>query len=261
MTKNQSIEINRFKEIREENRYTQTEFATILGIKNSTADIERGKTKLSGKVVAELFKKFSINPLWVFGESEDKFLKTPVSDVLPKIVTVNSEGHENMVLVSQKAAAGYPQNIGDVEWHRQLPAFEIPLPQYRNATYRGFQIEGDSMLPNFQPGDWVLGKAVSGIEEINDNKVCVVVTSDSVLIKKVRKIPGKDQLMLISFNEDYEPFHLNISQIREIWQVNSKLTFMLDSFSENGILKQLQQSMQELKQELKSLQKEKKPLM
>lgn len=260
MTKNQSIEIERFKEIREENRYTQREFAAILGIKNSTADIERGKTKLSGKVVSDLFKLLHINPLWLFGQSEEKYLNIPSPEVLPKIVTVNPEGRENMLLVNQKAAAGYPQNIGDVEWHRQLPAFEIPLPQYRNATYRGFQIEGDSMLPNFQQGDWVLGKAVSDIEEISDNKICVVVTSESVLIKKVRKIPGKNRLLLISLNEEYAPFHLDINKIREIWQVNSKLTFMLDSLSENGILKQLQESMQELKQQLKSIQKEKKPL-
>jgi len=36
-------EIKRFKQIREENNFTQSEFAEILNIKNSTSDIERGK--------------------------------------------------------------------------------------------------------------------------------------------------------------------------------------------------------------------------
>lgn len=250
MSKNQSIEIQRFKEVREENRYTQSELAEILGVKNSTADIERGKTKLSGKVVSGLLKTFNINPLWLFGESEVKYAQATKPDVLPKTITVNSNGYENMLLVNQKAAAGYPQNIGDVEWHRQLPAFDMPLPQYRNATYRGFQIEGDSMLPNFQPEDWVLGKAVSNLDEINDNKVYVVVTSDSVVVKKVRKIPGEARLLLISLNENYPPFELKFNEIRELWQVNSKLTFNLDSISENGILRQLQESMEELKAQL-----------
>ena len=52
------IEIKRFKEIRDENQFTQAEFAERLGVKNTTADIERGRTKLSGTVVMELLKQF-----------------------------------------------------------------------------------------------------------------------------------------------------------------------------------------------------------
>ena len=46
------ITLKRFTDIRRELGYTQTEFAQLLGVKNTTADIERGRTKLSGKVVA-----------------------------------------------------------------------------------------------------------------------------------------------------------------------------------------------------------------
>ena len=64
-----TLEVKRFKEIREDHNFTQTEFAELLGIKNSTADIERGRTKLSGKMVAELLRQFGVNPLWIFGDS------------------------------------------------------------------------------------------------------------------------------------------------------------------------------------------------
>ena len=60
------ITIKRFIEIRRDLGYTQAEFASILGIPNTTADIERGRTKLSGKVVVELLKQFKVNPLWLF---------------------------------------------------------------------------------------------------------------------------------------------------------------------------------------------------
>lgn len=261
MTKAVSIEIQRFKEIREGNRYTQVEFAKLLGIKHSTADIERGKTKLSGKVVSELLKQFGINPLWLFGQSAQKILQEGKKEVLPKVITVDSSGSENILLVNQKAAAGYPHNIQDVEWHKQLPAFGIPLPQYRNATYRGFQIEGDSMLPNFRPEEWVLGKAVPDMDEMNDNKIYVVVTSDSVLVKKLRKLENPSKILLISLNEDYAPFEMSVSDVQELWQVNSKLTFSIDSHSENNILRQLQQSMNELKEQLSGIKTQKKPLL
>lgn len=250
-----SIEIKHFKEIREENNYTQAEFASLLGIKNSTADIERGRTRLSGLVVAELLRQFGVNPLWLFGQSGQKYLKVTQGDVSPKVVTVDNSDNENMVLVNQKATAGYPHNIQDVEWYHQLPAFDIPLPEFRNASYRGFQIEGDSMLPDYRPGEWVIGKAVSSLEEANNNRVHVVVLYDSVLVKKLQKLPDPGKVLLISLNEEYLPLEVNVGEIQELWQVSSKLTFNLDNPSNSSLFQELQQSMQELKRELKSFKK------
>ena len=251
-----SIDIKHFKEVREENNFTQSEFAELLGIKNSTADIERGRTKLSGKVVAGLLSRFGINPLWLFGESGQKYLQLSKGDVSPKVVTVDSADNENILMVNQKAAAGYPHNVQDVEWYNQLPAFDIPLPEFRNATYRGFQVEGDSMLPNYYPGEWVLGKAVPDLEQTSNNKVYVVVLYDSVLVKKLQKLPDSTKLLLISFNEEYLPIEINVNDIQELWQVNSKLTFNLDNPSQSGLFRELQQSMEELKRDLRSFKKE-----
>ncbi len=36
-------------------------------------------------------------------------------------------------------------------------------------------------------------------------------------------------------------------QIQEIWEVNSKITFGVDATTEKGLLRQLQESMEELK--------------
>ena len=242
--------IKRFIEIRRELGYTQAEFAQLLGISNTTADIERGRTKLSGRVVAQLLKKFKINPLWIFGESSSMYLDTANTSVIPKVVTVDSTDKENMVLVNAKAAAGYPQNIQDSSWYRQLPAFDLPLPEFRNATYRGFQVEGDSMLPNLKPGEWVLARAMESFEHLSPNKIYVVVLYDAVLVKKVEKLPGNSNILLISLNENYPPYEIEPQQIQELWEVSSKLTFGVDASTEKGLLRQLQESMEELKKQL-----------
>lgn len=244
------IEVRRFVDLRRELGYTQSEFAKILGIPNTTADIERGRTKLSGKVVMELLGRFRINPLWLFGEGEQKHLATANANVIPKVVTVDSADKENMVLVNAKAAAGYPQNIQDASWYRQLPAFDLPLPEFRNATYRGFQVEGDSMLPNLRPGEWVLAKAVESLEDINPNKIYVVVLEDAVLVKKLERSPISPKISLISLNQNYPPYTVDTSKIQELWQVSSKITFGVDASTETGLLKQLQESMDELKRQL-----------
>ncbi len=248
------LTLKRFIEIRRDLGYTQAEFAKLLGISNTTADIERGRTKLSGKVVVELFKQFKVNPLWLFGESENRNLATSNTSVIPKVVTVDSSDQENMVLVNAKAAAGYPQNIQDTSWYKELPAFDLPLPEFRNATYRGFQVEGDSMLPNLKPGEWVLAKAIDNIDEVNPNKMYVVVLEDAVLVKKVIRKPNSNNVTLVSLNETYPPYEIKPFQIQEIWQVNSKITFGVDATTETGLLKQLQESMEELKSQFKKQQ-------
>lgn len=253
MNEDMEVVMKRFTDLRRELGYTQSDFASLLGISNTTADIERGRTKLSGKVVAELLKQFKVNPLWLFGESTQKYLAVTNVSVIPKVVTVNSSENENMVLVNAKAAAGYPQNIQDTSWYRQLPAFDMPLPEFRNATYRGFQIEGDSMLPNLKPGEWVLAKAVEGLQDINPNKIYVVVLQDAVLVKKIERSPDPSIISLISINESYPPYSVKTEQLQELWQVSSKITFGVDATSEKGLLKQLQESMDELKNQLKKV--------
>lgn len=240
----------RFTEIRRELNFTQSEFAQKIGAGNTTADLERGRTKLSGLVVAELLRQFKINPLWLFGKSEQKYLDTDTTPVIPKVVTVDNAERDNMVLVNAKAAAGYPQNIQDTSWYRQLPAFDLPIPEFRNATYRGFQVEGDSMLPNLRPGEWVLARAMEHLDHVSPNKMYVVVLQDAVLVKKIERPPQSNNIILVSLNENYPPYHIKPFQIQELWEVSSKITFNVDASTEKGLLKQLQESMEDLKKQL-----------
>lgn len=247
-------EFRRFKQVREELKLTQAMFAEELGIGSTTADIERGRTRIPGHAVKELLKKYHINPLWLFGESGQKYLRVEVS-AGPKVTTVDGEGKENIVLVNAKAAAGYPLNIGDAQWFESLPAFGIPLPEYRNATFRGFQVDGDSMKPVLQSGEWILGRALDDWDNLGRNKMYVVVTADSILVKKIQKDATTTFVNLISLNPDYAPIRLDRSEIREMWQVNSKLSFDLEADFQSVSLQSLHQEMKELKEEVRKMAK------
>ena len=111
------------------------------------------------------------------------------------------------------------------------------------------------MLPNIQPNDWVLGRAVSSIDEASDMKIYIIVLHDSVLVKKIQKLKNSSKIRLLSLNEDYIPIDIEINDIQELWLVNSKLSFGVDEPSNNGLLKQLQQSMEELKRQISKLKK------
>ena len=93
------IEVTRFKEVREALDLTQHNFAKALEIKGSTADIERGKSKITGGMVVVLMEKFQVNPLWLYGKSTQKQLNTTVN-TSPKVLTVTPENNEGIVFMS-----------------------------------------------------------------------------------------------------------------------------------------------------------------
>ena len=106
------------------------------------------------------------------------------------------------------------------------------------------------MLPNLKPGDWVLARGVENWRDISPNRMYVIVLQDAVVVKKVEKLPGDEQFRLISLNESYQSYEINTGLIQEIWEVSSKITFGLDATTETGLLRQLQQSMEELKEKI-----------
>ncbi len=254
MNKEIPIEAKRIKELREELGFTQGAFGELLGLKSSTVDIERGRTKLSGIIVKELMKLYGINPLWLYGESVHKYVRPAGEDVAPKVVTVDEVGSENIVMVNAKAAAGYPQNIQDTSWYEQLPGFKIPLPEYKNASYRVFQVEGDSMQPGIVANEWLIGRAEENLSHISDGKIYIIVLKDGVLVKRIFRKEDSLELLLISDNSFYPPQPIPYADILEVWQVVSKLNTQLDdNGTENDLLKNISNSIADLKAEIQAL--------
>lgn len=217
-----SIEAQRFKEIREELGFTQSQFAADLGIKSTTAEIERGRIRITGMVVMSLLEKYSINPLWLYGNSNKKILNPKGTDVIPQMISVDNQGNENILLVSQKASAGYGSNLHDVNFYNELPAFTFPLAEYRNATFRGFQITGDSMIPLVYAKDWVIAEAIENVDHIKDGDVCIIVEKESLRLKQVYK--RKTEFELVSLNPEYPPVVVERESILELWKYHSKIS-------------------------------------
>lgn len=242
------IENQRLREIREELGYTQSDFAKIIGAGNSTVDIERGKVKVSGVVVKELYQQFHINPAWLFGESEQKKLRLNNISTLPKVISIDNTGGENIVMVSQKAAAGYGQNVEDAQWIGELPMFQIPLPEFRNNSFRGFEVQGDSMLPLIQDKSWVICSAVEKLEEIKDQDIYVVVEEESIRLKMIEKDDANNLLNLISLNPEYAPTQVPYEHVVEIWKFHSQLNF--GKMNNLVTLNQIYAEIQEIKKKI-----------
>ena len=111
------------------------------------------------------------------------------------------------------------------------------------------------MSPVLQSGEWIVGKAVDDMDGLSNRRMYVVVTADSVLVKKIQKEANSGFVNLVSLNPDYAPIRIDQNEIREMWQVSSKLTFNLEADTQQVSLQSLHQEMKELKAEVKRLVK------
>jgi transcriptional regulator with XRE-family HTH domain len=227
------------------------------------SEILGGRMNVTTHLLQKFFKAYDVNPDYIFfGEGEmfntegaedvnftghgKPYLKTipnpyPTSktqtkgilneaptkyQAKPVLVTVDEGGKDNIVLVDIKAAAGYVQNISEPKYIRQLPAFKLPGAEFRNATFRAFQVEGDSMFDTIYPGDYVVARHVEDHSQMRDGYVYVIVTKEGVAVKRaLNRVKERGKLVLQSDNEDFAPFEVDISDVQEIWLVKLLMAF------------------------------------
>ncbi|MEI7895717.1 MAG: LexA family transcriptional regulator [bacterium] len=132
--------------------------------------------------------------------------------------TVGSDNEDNIELVSEKAKAGYTGGFADPEYISILPTFRLPFLS-RQKKYRTFQVNGDSMLP-IPHGSWVTGVFIQDWSTLRDRDAYIILTSEDGIVFKVieNRIKTEGKLVLHSLNPLYDPYEINIQDIREIWQ-------------------------------------------
>ena len=165
--------------------------------------------------------------------------------------TVDSANDENIELVSEKAKAGYTSGFADPEYIKILPAFKLPFLS-KERKYRTFQISGDSMLP-IPDKSWVTGEYVENWQYIKDGQPYIVLTMDAGIVFKVveNKIEQDGKLVLHSLNTIYEPYDIDIKDVKEVWKF---VNYISSEMPEANIEKD------ELAGEIKALRKEVKAI-
>jgi transcriptional regulator with XRE-family HTH domain len=173
------------------------------------------------KIAVDTLLKVDLSKL---GESElsqlergyDVFISGSKLRVLT--TTVNNENTENIELVNHKASAGYRTGFADPEYIRVLPTFQLPFLS-SERKYRTFQINGDSMLP-IPDGSWVTGEFIQNWRLIRDGQAYIILTmEDGIMFKIVEdRIESEARLRLHSLNPSYEPYFIDIKDVREIWR-------------------------------------------
>ncbi|MFY7708651.1 MAG: helix-turn-helix domain-containing protein [Flavobacteriales bacterium] len=196
------------KFLRKQHQLTQTELATVLGIKRPVIgayEEDRAEPKLS--LLIDMGRYFGV-------EVDDLISRDLASARQPKRTLFD---RSKIPVVPVKAAAGYLNGYADVEYIDSLPTVdltttEIPL----TSDMRVFQIAGDSMLP-IPDSSYIICSKVENLALLKEGKRHIVVTmTEGIVYKRVYRF--EDRLRLVSDNAVFSPFEVHLGDVTELWK-------------------------------------------
>lgn len=121
--------------------------------------------------------------------------------------------------VDVKAQAGYTKAYSNIDYIVTLKHYPIlPDVDPTGATWRYFQVEGNSMEGEIRDGDTILASLVIRDDwtNIRDFYTHVVVTDDNLVIKDILK-ESDASWILLSQNEAYEAKRVKVADVRQLW--------------------------------------------
>ncbi len=211
------------KYLRQKKGLTQKEIAQHLKVRaNTYSCYECGKTEPNTENIVRLARYFEVS---IDDLLETDLSKSVVKDDTEKIITRynNEEQSFSNAIVPIKARAGYFSTLFQDEV-KQVKYLKLPFFNSIGEK-RTFEVEGNSMIPVFQSGDFVSCLSVDSPNKIISGKYYVVISKqDGFLIKKVINDKERQHYILISENSENPTTIRHWSEVDEMWLVKYKIT-------------------------------------
>lgn len=222
---------------------------SIEYLPQSLGEILKSRRDVTIEVLRKSIALYKFNPVYIFTGDGAMITSDPDSgaDKPPVTVILDEKEDEQIVHVPISAQAGYGGQLHDPEYFGELPTFTLPDMRFSKGTFRCFDVAGDSMEPTLFQGDKIVCSFIereSLIHAIKDNYVYVIVTNNDVLVKRVvNKIADSGCIELFSDNSYYDPYPMEISEVKEMWYVKVKISPFLPSpsNSRNSLPEELEQ--------------------
>ena len=248
------------KHLRKLHNWTQGDFAERIDIKRSLVGAyEEGRAdpRLNNLLKMSKVFKVSVDHLLTKDLSQydigglDQLRENVGRNMKVLSITVDEKDKEFIDLIPQKASAGYLNGYADPHYLEEMPKFQLPnLPG--NATYRAFEITGDSMLP-IRPGTVVIGQYLESLSDIRNGRCYIILSKEEgVVYKRVFDYTEEHgQLFLVSDNKAYSPYKIQSEDVIEIWEAKAYISMDIPDYNEDEMsFEKLKNIVLELQQEV-----------
>lgn len=240
------IEIGaRLKELRKKNKFSQQFVAENLFISQAAYSlIENSQNGIVSEHVIGLSNLYEVTTDFILKGDKMLIRVSPSEGFIPYFKT--------------KVHAGFVKNSPgdlskvDVDWYK--------IPRYNpSIDHKLFEVEGTSMSPTVFPGDIIICQSHPNIDQILDGSIVLVITKDSLLVKRLHHTGDSNSLSFLNDNpEDEHVLTFDKKDIIEILMVRGKISNVLSPhhiMDSNGKLQNMEEAIQFLQKELYSINK------
>ena len=257
------------KYLRKNKGITQEQLANKIGVKRSNIGAyEENRAEPKLRVLLNICHYFNIDVDSIITKKIENNSTTQKIDIegnqlrILSILVDNENDKELISVVPVKAAAGYLNGYGDVDFIEKLQKFNLPVQELSpERTYRVFQISGDSMLP-VKPKSYIICEYVHDWFDIKNEQCYILVTrEDGIVYKRVINNLKDGHLLLKSDNQEYSPFKIQPEKIIEVWKALGFISFKLPDTDEliygnnnlNNLVKELKGEISSIKTKINNV--------
>ncbi|UII26457.1 LexA family transcriptional regulator [Fulvivirga maritima] len=247
--------------LRELLQMSQVKFAEKINIsQGALSQIENGKSQISLETLRSISNELQVNCNWlvngtgdIFQQDEEEAYEEVRKSEKVSIQLVY-DGQSIVPFVKEEAHAGYINGYDDPSYLQTLDVYKIP--GYQNGNYRLFEIEGESMTPTIFPREIVICSHIENRETIENGTLCVIVTKEGIVAKRVYFYENDNQLFILkSDNSKFKTYSIQDKKVLEIWKIEAKITTV---FVESGLvdakrIEKLENNLETLRREVRKL--------
>lgn len=194
---------------RKANSLTQENLAAYLGTTDSfISQVENGRVNLPEDKIQKLLdndKGWDTQPL----------LKSTKGPMTKSCFPEEGLGDARVRLIPFEARGGM---IGDFVDGVHDYDCESVISPIKGVDF-AMTVTGDSMMPEYNPGDRILIKRIDPNIFIEWGRVYVLDTPNGAVLKKLMKTDDPEYVQCVSLNPDVQPFVINVSDVRGWYRV------------------------------------------
>ena len=242
----------RLRKLRLERDLSQAEISETLGLSRSHySQLELGKQFPSYTVLSKVAEFYCKDYEWILHGSDlkavisnvksvlDDELKGTPSIPLKALATSPPDGAElrnpqKNVVITVSEQLTYLENRADPAYTETLPDFFFPVPQLPAGNHRAFEVQDDSMDGVLCSHDFVVATAVENFKRISRSTIYVVVLDEHISTRRLMDYDRKSgAFSFVPDNKRYKTEWIKLDDIRELWEVNAKVSCCLNKTIQN----------------------------
>ena len=215
---------NQFKEVIDYLGVSQKELATQLSVSQVfISTMVTGKNEITHSIIKKLlsidklsnsYKTLNIN--WLLTGNGSMFIEKQTVGNAALIGDVMGKANVTVSSIAVNGGGGVPSQIVEV----QNLAF---IPFVRGGSV-AFPLQGKSMCPVFESGDWLICSTVNRHEDIKATNIYVVKLTDGTLYCKYIDKKGAVWLLRSEDWRNYPNIEVSTNDIEKVYQIDQRIT-------------------------------------